>query len=338
MVEYARSAVFSVSLLTAALASAHHSQSMYDLKATRTVEGVVTEYEWANPHVYIHVQGESDGVPSVWQIEASPPSGMSLYGWSAQSLAPGDRVTAVVNPRRSHAGPMVLGKTLTTSDGATRQLTGPPATPPATPSRVAASSIAGNWLPSGEGIQRFLIELESWPVTDRGKASLESYTDADNPARNCVPAPPPLSMIFQALTVIDVHDGVVSIRNAAIVGDVERIVHMNAASHDGAPFSFQGHSIGHWEGDALVVDTDHFLEHREGNTVHLASSREKLLTERFELSPDRTQLRYSYVLEDPVYLAEPIRGTARWTYRPDLEYAPRPCNLENAGRYLNEAD
>ena len=48
---------------------------------------------------------------------------------------------------------------------------------------------------------------------------------------------------------------------------IERIVHMGAESHDGAAISLQGHSIGRWEGDTLVVDTTHFAEHRVGNAM-----------------------------------------------------------------------
>ena len=37
-------------------ASSHHSSNMYDLETVSTLEGVVTKYEWANPHVYIYVE------------------------------------------------------------------------------------------------------------------------------------------------------------------------------------------------------------------------------------------------------------------------------------------
>ena len=41
------------------------------------------------------------------------------------------------------------------------------------------------------------------------------------------------------------------------------------------------------------------------------------------------------VLEDPEYLAVPVVGEdVQWTYRPDLEYEPEPCDAENAVRHL----
>jgi hypothetical protein len=40
---------------------------------------------------------------------------------------------------------------------------------------------------------------------------------------------------------------------------------MDSGSHDEAPYTYFGHSLGSWDGDALVVDTAHFAEHRRGN-------------------------------------------------------------------------
>jgi hypothetical protein len=45
---------------------------------------------------------------------------------------------------------------------------------------------------------------------------------------------------------------------------VERIIHLNQSSHEGVEPSVQGHSIGRWEGDVLVVDTARFAEHGMG--------------------------------------------------------------------------
>ena len=36
--------------------AAHHSQAIYDRQNTITIEGVVTEYRWTNPHTYMYVE------------------------------------------------------------------------------------------------------------------------------------------------------------------------------------------------------------------------------------------------------------------------------------------
>ena len=54
------------------------------------------------------------------------------------------------------------------------------------------------------------------------------------------------------------------------------------------------------------------------------------------LTDDGTGLSYSFVLEDPEYLAETVSGETRWDYRPDLQPDDIGCDLESAGRYLTE--
>jgi len=47
-------------------------------------------------------------------------------------------------------------------------------------------------------------------------------------------------------------------------------------------------------------------------------------------------LDYSFELEDPDYLKQPVTGTTQWLYRPDVDYAATPCDRENAKRFLSE--
>jgi hypothetical protein len=99
----------------------------------------------------------------------------------------------------------------------------------------------------------------------------------------------------------------------------------------------QGHSIGRWEGDVLVVDTVGFLPHAEGIGFAMPSSEEKHLIERFSLEPDRRHLRYEVSVIDPVYLTEPVSYSARWEYSPDLPASGVNCDRDVAQRYLREA-
>jgi hypothetical protein len=94
--------------------------------------------------------------------------------------------------------------------------------------------------------------------------------------------------------------------------------------------------VGRWEGDTLVVDTRNFTPQRAGLTFGVLSGPDKRLTERIRLVDGGMSLRIDYVLEDPDYLAEPVRGHYHWTYRPDLEPSGVPCNLDNARRFLDQ--
>jgi len=99
-----------------------------------------------------------------------------------------------------------------------------------------------------------------------------------------------------------------------------------------------GHSIGHWDGDTLVVDTALFADHRapisgqQGNEG-VPSGARKRATERFRLSDDGTHIQIEFEVEDPEYLAEPFTGDVRWYYAPHFEMRAFGCNAENSQRY-----
>jgi hypothetical protein len=83
--------------------------------------------------------------------------------------------------------------------------------------------------------------------------------------------------------------------------------------------TFMGHSIGHWEGDTLVVETIAILEELEFATGALHSP-EFRVTERIRLSEENPDILVNQLrMEDPRALAEPFEVTV--TYRRDREGA-----------------
>jgi hypothetical protein len=119
--------------------------------------------------------------------------------------------------------------------------------------------------------------------------------------------------------------------------ETQRVVYTDGRQHPPATQTFQhGHSIGHWEGKSLVVETTNFKEHPLGLSTSMPSSTQKKLTERFQVSDDGKQLIYSGVVEDPVYLAKPGEWTGRWEYRPGMPHSNQKCDLELAHRFLKD--
>jgi hypothetical protein len=45
---------------------------------------------------------------------------------------------------------------------------------------------------------------------------------------------------------------------------------------------------------------------------------------------------YSGVVEDPVYLAEPVEWTGTLQYRPDMQLSNETCDLETARKFLDD--
>lgn len=166
-----------------------------------------------------------------------------------------------------------------------------------------------------------------------GVAAVDSYSDFVNPAQDCILETSPYGMVWPSVKTIELGERQIRIRFELYH---DRVIRMDADSHDGAAYSYDGHSIGHWEGDVLVVDTTHFEAHRNGLGGGLASSRERHLLEWFALSQDRMHMTYEFRVEDPQYLAEPMMGTLQQQYRPDLEPLDLDCDAGAAHRYLDD--
>ena len=89
-----------------------------------------------------------------------------------------------------------------------------------------------------------------------------------------------------------------------------------------APHTWQGFSTGRWEGNVLVVETTHLKAgwiRRNG----LALSDWAHMTERFIRHGDL--LTHVYIIEDPVYLSEPLIKTNGFRLTADTTMAPYPC-------------
>src|SRR5688572_14363062 len=89
-----------VSFLFAGLLSAHHGRAGYDTAGNgKVVKGVVSEYRWLNPHVFIvwDVKDEQGNVVK-WTGEFSSPSSMLSEGMSKTTFKLGDEIAVTVIP------------------------------------------------------------------------------------------------------------------------------------------------------------------------------------------------------------------------------------------------
>jgi len=86
-------------LCVATSAFAHHSFAMFDQSKQVTLKGTVREFQWTNPHAWIHldVPNPSGGVDS-WQVELNSPNNLKRQGWKSTSLTAGEKVTLMLNP------------------------------------------------------------------------------------------------------------------------------------------------------------------------------------------------------------------------------------------------
>jgi len=97
--------------LTATPALAHHSfEAEYDSTKVTSLTGVVTKFDWINPHAYIfiNIKDETGGSKSM-RIELGPPYSLTRQGWKRDTVKIGDTITVegaalAKDPRNIWAG------------------------------------------------------------------------------------------------------------------------------------------------------------------------------------------------------------------------------------------
>ncbi len=311
----------SLGLLAATTALGHHSDAVYDRETVVAFEGVVTNYSFSNPHVRIVVAtADANGETVEWDIETGSTPIMIRSGWSADLLSVGDTVVVRAHPDRTGRLRAILN-TLETADG--RLFLQDESDPEES---VAATSIAGVW----KGLSAFSLRrgLGQVPLTPAAQAAQAQYDYlTQSPVRDCVPPPPPgLIGSTVYLNAIEILDDRVLLRTEYF--DRTRTVYLDGRGHPetGERTAWEGHSIGWWEGDTLVVDTTHFRDHPEGNGRGVPSGAYKHLIERYSLSDDGRRLQVEAFLEDPQYLAEPFNGYTELVYAPELQLYRYDCD------------
>ena len=89
-------------LTFAGVAFAHHGTANYDTTKTITVKGVVTGFEFVNPHVEIYWEAKDDsGATQKWEGELTSPNRLSRVGWTKSSIKSGDAITIGGYPTKS---------------------------------------------------------------------------------------------------------------------------------------------------------------------------------------------------------------------------------------------
>jgi Family of unknown function (DUF6152) len=87
--------------LLAAPAVAHHSCAMFDQSKVLYLSGTVKDFEFVNPHAWLHVTIVNDkGDTSTWAFEGGSPSQLVSLGWSKDNVRAGDKVEVGFRPMK----------------------------------------------------------------------------------------------------------------------------------------------------------------------------------------------------------------------------------------------
>ena len=159
-------------------------------------------------------------------------------------------------------------------------------------------------------------------LTDAGEKAAADFKRDDNPRFHCEATSivfdwtfdGPVNRITQNKDTIIVEYGQFGLK---------RTIYMNMKEHpQNVKSSRAGHSIGHWEGDTLVVDSVGFLPGFLNTPVR--NSDKLHVVEQFSLDPNKMSLTRRYIAEDPMYLKGKYTGSDTVLVA-DASYNPGKC-------------
>jgi len=107
-----------LTLLVSVPVLAHHNYRLrfdYDINVTMT--GVVTNFDWKNPHIeiFIDVENEDSSVTS-WIMPTAAPGVANRLGITPETVLPGDRLIITGAPARNGTNEL-RARTMTLDDG-----------------------------------------------------------------------------------------------------------------------------------------------------------------------------------------------------------------------------
>jgi len=349
--------IFRFALVLGALAAlplfAHHElRAEFDVQKPVSLRGIVTRFEWDNPHALLYLD-----VGTVnWAVEWESPLDLKKAGWTRDALKVGDSVT-VEGWLARDGSKLASGRTVVLASG--KKLAEPPETqvaaasgkakptprwPDGHPRLGVVPGEKGYWAnPSASS----LVETTTGNIrvdkdgllanlNDAGKVApfqpwakgLYEYRQRtllkDDPMLSCLaPGGPRLFQIGHGVQFLEQPERKRLFVMSGGGNRNWRLIYLDGRalpqSEDVTPTYF-GYSSGHWDGDTLVVESDAFLERfwfSNGGLPHTEALR---LTEKFS-RPDFNTLRYEVTVNDPGTYTRPWSSvwTLRWVPDQDIQ-------------------
>ena len=111
------SLVLAALLLNARPALSHHSNVAYEVNKVITVTGIVKEFQWVNPHTWLHLTvDDGKGGKVEWVAEGRAPGILLRAGWTRSSLKGGETVTVDMSPAKDGTRTAIIAR-VTKADG-----------------------------------------------------------------------------------------------------------------------------------------------------------------------------------------------------------------------------
>lgn len=180
------------------------------------------------------------------------------------------------------------------------------------------------------GVWRSLVtggtNVYDFPLTSVGQQRYESFRLDQDPSLRC--EPPGMPRAFYHLSPMDFRfDGdTLMIRYETM--DVVRAVQIDGPpAPPGTPHTPNGHSVAHWDGDRLIIDTTHLAA---GETTRDGFPKSAAMTLRETITVEQRQdgpiLVAAVTITDPENFREPYTTVNEFALEPDWEILPFDCH------------
>jgi len=329
------------------MAAGHHSfASNFDVHTMSELEGEIMNLRWKNPHIVFTLKTmNAQGGEVLYQIESHSLAIMRRNGVPADALHDGDKVKIAGHPGRRVANSMFVQHVLLPSG---EEIVMSPRSGPRWAENVESSStwlathddaqseqtgIFRVWSTSLRNIEEGLAYPETinpaaahdYPLTADARAVLTAFNPlTDALTVNCQPKGMPAIMENPfPIEFIEV-EGAIEIHMEEY--DTRRTVHMGVADGDmeHTP-SLVGYSVGYWEGNTLVVETD-AMNYGHFDSVGIPLSDSARVTERYIPSDDGKRLDFEMTVVDSATFTEPVTLTKTWLGLPGAKVQPYECS------------
>lgn len=323
----------SLAFFTSAVSAHHSTLGLFDAEHFVEIEGVVTSSVWRNPHASFTVAVADEAGRSVeWAVETGSISTLRLRGVHADLVKVGDRVR-FAGESSTRGRPEMFAQNLLMENGQEVLLSArsEPRWPEGLRGDVFQATVdeavAEEARRTADGMFRVWSTVfndpESFPLYGAGVSSLTEsaqvlkarFDPVTSPYLGCGPRgipylmtnPYPFEFVKQGENILLLTE----------LYNSERVIHMDVEHSATAPYSLLGYSIGFWEGDTLIVETDRInAPHFYGDGT--PQSRAIRLVERFELSETEDRLDYSLMVTDPETFTQPMHFTRYWAWQPHI--------------------
>ena len=315
---------------------AHHAwASVFDMSTVTEFQGEITRLMWRNPHVRFTIK-TAEGM--LLDIETNSLSILRRMDVTPDLLAEGDLVSVAGNLARNGDNEMWINNILL-SDG--RELVTRPGIAPHWSDEhlgsgeywlAGADGNAGSsaedlglfrvWSTRFNGPGRYMF-LDKYPFTEIAEATVSAFNPLlERPLAEC--APKGMPWIMQQPYPVEFTRDQDKIFFHIEEYDLVRTIHMNRTTNENASHSLLGYSVGHWEGEDLVVST-RSVDWPYFDATGIPQSREAAYIERFALSNDGNELNYTITVTDPINFTEPVTLNKQWVWKPGETVEPYEC-------------